>query len=171
MRLCHPPDGSTNPKYKLLCFITTKKNFCKEKNALAFNQDRCCHLVLCLQLIPFHCTQPSPKVRCFPLAPHPLVHWEISNHSVSCNYKMIFKNDQLKGNLFWNWDDSKRPSLLCCWRGSFKLVSSCVTVLITKLSRFSATRQVTLVLPTNASNVTKIELNFFYYYDGQNWVW
>ncbi len=51
MRLCHPPDGSTSPKYKLLCFITTKK-ICKEKNALAFNQDRCCHLVLCLRLIP-----------------------------------------------------------------------------------------------------------------------
>jgi hypothetical protein len=28
--------------------------FCKEKNALAFNWDRFCHLVLCLQLIPFH---------------------------------------------------------------------------------------------------------------------
>ncbi len=53
MRLCHPPDGSTSPKYKLLCFITTKKN-CKEKNALAFNQEGCCHLVLCLWLIPFH---------------------------------------------------------------------------------------------------------------------
>ncbi len=36
MRLCHPPDGSTSPKYKLLCFITTNF-FCKEKNALAFN--------------------------------------------------------------------------------------------------------------------------------------
>ncbi len=24
MRLCHPPDGSTSPKYKLLCLITTK---------------------------------------------------------------------------------------------------------------------------------------------------
>jgi hypothetical protein len=53
MRLCHPPDGSTRPKYKLLFFITTKF-FCKEKNALAFNRDRCCHLVLCLRLIPFH---------------------------------------------------------------------------------------------------------------------
>ncbi len=52
-RLCHPPDGSTSPKHKLLCFITAKK-FCKEKNALAFNWDRCCHLVLCLRLIPFH---------------------------------------------------------------------------------------------------------------------
>jgi hypothetical protein len=54
MRLCHPPDGSTSPEYKLLCFITSKKFFCKEKNALAFNRDRCCHLVICLQLIPFH---------------------------------------------------------------------------------------------------------------------
>ncbi len=53
MRLCHPPDGSTSPKYKLLCFITTKF-FCKEKYALAFNRDRCCQLVLCLRLIPSH---------------------------------------------------------------------------------------------------------------------
>jgi hypothetical protein len=42
-----------SPKYKLLCFITAKK-ICKEKNALGFHQDRCCHLVLCLRLIPFH---------------------------------------------------------------------------------------------------------------------
>jgi hypothetical protein len=53
MRLCHPPDGSTSPKYKLLCFITTKF-FCKEKNTLAFNRDTRCHLVLYLRLIPFH---------------------------------------------------------------------------------------------------------------------
>ncbi len=39
MRLCYPPDGSTSPKNKLVCFITAKK-ICKEKNALAFNQDR-----------------------------------------------------------------------------------------------------------------------------------
>jgi len=25
MRLCHPQDGGTSLKYKLLCFITTKK--------------------------------------------------------------------------------------------------------------------------------------------------
>ncbi len=43
-------------QYKLLCFITTKIFFGKEKNTLAFNRDRCCHLVLCLQLIPFHST-------------------------------------------------------------------------------------------------------------------
>jgi hypothetical protein len=54
MRLCHPPVGSTSPKYKLLYFITTKK-ICNEMNAPAFNQDRCCHLVLSLRLIPFHC--------------------------------------------------------------------------------------------------------------------
>ncbi len=44
--LHHSPDGITNPKYKLLCFITII--------FLAFRWDRCCHLVLCLQLIPFH---------------------------------------------------------------------------------------------------------------------
>ncbi len=58
MRLCYPPDGSTSPKYKLLCFITTNF-FCKEKNAPAFNRDRCCHLVLCLRLIPFHWRDPK----------------------------------------------------------------------------------------------------------------
>jgi len=61
MRLRHPPDGSTSSKYKLLCFKTTKK-ICKVKNALAFNRDRCCHLVLCLRLIPFHCVNFSMLV-------------------------------------------------------------------------------------------------------------
>jgi hypothetical protein len=37
------------------CVSLQLKNFCKEKNTLAFNRDRCCHLVLCLRLIPFHC--------------------------------------------------------------------------------------------------------------------
>jgi hypothetical protein len=41
----HPLDGVTSPKYKLLCFLTTEL-FCKEKNALAFNRDRCCLLAL-----------------------------------------------------------------------------------------------------------------------------
>ncbi len=49
----HPPDGSTSPKYKLLCFITTKI-FLQREASLAFNRDRCCHLVLCLRLIPSH---------------------------------------------------------------------------------------------------------------------
>jgi len=31
MRLSHPPDGSTSPKYKLLCFITTKKILQREE--------------------------------------------------------------------------------------------------------------------------------------------
>jgi hypothetical protein len=43
--LYHPPDGINNPKYKLLHFLTTI--FCKELKAVAFNWDRCCHLVLC----------------------------------------------------------------------------------------------------------------------------
>jgi hypothetical protein len=31
MRLCHPPDGSTSPKYKLLFFIKTKKKLQREE--------------------------------------------------------------------------------------------------------------------------------------------
>ena len=52
MGLYHPLDGKTNLKYKLLCFLTPNKKISKRK-ALAFNQDRCCHLALCLQLILF----------------------------------------------------------------------------------------------------------------------
>ncbi len=52
--LHQPLDGITNPKYKLKCFLTTNIFFFKEKKALAFNRDRCCHLAFCLQLIPFH---------------------------------------------------------------------------------------------------------------------
>ena len=51
--LYHPLAGITNLKYKLLCFLTPDKKISKRK-ALAFNQDRCCHLALCLQLILFH---------------------------------------------------------------------------------------------------------------------
>ncbi len=51
-----PPDGVTNPQYKLLHFSMITL-FCKEKKTLAFNWDRCCHLALCLQLILFHFQQ------------------------------------------------------------------------------------------------------------------
>jgi hypothetical protein len=54
MRLCHPPDGSARPKYKLLCFKPPYV-FKEIQNALAFNRDMCCHLALCLRLLPFHC--------------------------------------------------------------------------------------------------------------------
>ena len=55
MGLDHPLDGITNHKYKLLHFLAIII-FYKEKKALAFNQDMCCHLALCLQLILFHCS-------------------------------------------------------------------------------------------------------------------
>jgi hypothetical protein len=55
MGLYHPSDGVTNPKYKFFRFLGTKF-FCQERNELAFNRDRCCHLVLCLQLIIFYLT-------------------------------------------------------------------------------------------------------------------
>jgi hypothetical protein len=53
MGLYHPLDGVTNLKYKLLYFLTPNKKISKRK-ALAFNWDRCCHLVICLWLILFH---------------------------------------------------------------------------------------------------------------------
>ncbi len=53
MGLYHPLDGKPNLKFKLLCFLTPNKKISKRK-ALAFNRDRCCHLVLCLWLILFH---------------------------------------------------------------------------------------------------------------------
>ncbi len=50
MGLYDPIDGVTNLKYVLMCFLTTIF-FYKEKKALGFKWDRCCHLVLCLWLI------------------------------------------------------------------------------------------------------------------------
>jgi len=47
--LHHTRDSVTNLKYKL-CFLSS---FYKENEALAFNQERCYHLVLCIWLIIF----------------------------------------------------------------------------------------------------------------------
>ena len=48
----YPLDGVTNPKYKLLYFLTTIFVW-KWKKVPAFNWDRCCHLALCLWLTLF----------------------------------------------------------------------------------------------------------------------
>jgi hypothetical protein len=45
-----PLDGNTILKFKPLGFLIPNKKNSKRK-ALAFNQDRCCHAALCLQLI------------------------------------------------------------------------------------------------------------------------
>jgi len=55
-----PLGGITNLKYRLLCYVTPNKKFSKRK-AIAFNQDGCCHLVLCLQLILFHLEHHLPS--------------------------------------------------------------------------------------------------------------
>ncbi len=51
IRLHYPINGVRDPKYKLLHFI--QLTFFLKKRELAFNRDRCCHLVLCLRLILF----------------------------------------------------------------------------------------------------------------------
>jgi len=53
MGLYRTLDGITNLKYKLLYFLTPNKKISKTE-VLAFNWDRCCHLMLFLQLILFH---------------------------------------------------------------------------------------------------------------------
>jgi hypothetical protein len=53
IRLYRTLECVTNPKYKFLHFLITII-FYKDKRALAFNQDSCCHLALCLWLILFH---------------------------------------------------------------------------------------------------------------------
>ncbi len=53
MRLCHPPEAVPIPS--ISCCVSNHHNlFYQIQNALAFNRDTCCHLVLCLQLLPFH---------------------------------------------------------------------------------------------------------------------
>ncbi len=39
------------------CFLNHHNLFYQIHNALAFKRDTCCHLVLCLQLLPFHYTK------------------------------------------------------------------------------------------------------------------
>ncbi len=41
------------------CVLNHHDLFCQIQNALAFNWDRCCHLALCLQLLPFNCLNRS----------------------------------------------------------------------------------------------------------------
>jgi hypothetical protein len=53
IRLCHPPDGSTSPSISC-CVLNHHNLFYQIQNAPAFNQDTCCHLGLCLRLLPFH---------------------------------------------------------------------------------------------------------------------
>ncbi len=51
----HPIDGISNPKYKLLHFLT--RNFLakwRRHQLIHYNQDRCCLLALCLWLILLH---------------------------------------------------------------------------------------------------------------------
>ncbi len=51
MRLCHPPVAVPS----ISCCVLNHHNlFYQIQNALAFNQDMCCHLALCLWLLPFH---------------------------------------------------------------------------------------------------------------------
>jgi len=95
MRLCQPPDGNTSPKYTLLCFITTKK-ICKEKNALAFNRDRCCFLVLSLQLIPSHLASSEP-------IKHETMLLDYIKVSIQGKYFSLFKVEPLKARCHVVW--------------------------------------------------------------------
>jgi hypothetical protein len=61
--LYHALGGITNPKYKLSHFLATKQIY--KELVLAFNRDRCCHLVLCLWLILFQWLQQSSNKTSF----------------------------------------------------------------------------------------------------------
>jgi hypothetical protein len=96
MGLHHPLEGITNPKYKLLHFWATKMKLYKEKKALALNRNRCCHLVLCLQLILFHCVCLSIMPACLSMFPLfiRLCVFDFWTHSISSNfaaYKLFYQ--------------------------------------------------------------------------------
>jgi len=50
----HQLNGITNPKNKLLHFLTTKYFFAMTGRHQLLTRDRCCHLSLSLQLILLH---------------------------------------------------------------------------------------------------------------------
>jgi hypothetical protein len=46
------------PVPSISCCVLSHYNLLYQiQNALAFNWDTCCHLAVCLQLLPFHCTK------------------------------------------------------------------------------------------------------------------
>ncbi len=51
-RIVHP---MAVPVLSISCCVSNHRNlFYQIQNALAFNRDMCCHLALCLRLLPFH---------------------------------------------------------------------------------------------------------------------
>ncbi len=67
IRFPHPQDGSTYPRYKVMCFLYITCYFYKEQNALAFNWDTWCHLALRLQMILLHCVALTKFVKANPV--------------------------------------------------------------------------------------------------------
>ncbi len=94
--LYHPLDGITNLKYGLLCFLTPNKKISKRK-ILAFHQDRCCHLALCLALILFHWHLIELDQVCSTKNPHPPF-W-VCGIMTSC--RMDEKSQRLDS---WEWN-------------------------------------------------------------------
>jgi hypothetical protein len=73
MRLCRPPVGSTVPSISC-CVLNHLNLFYLKQNPLDFNRDMSCHLALCLQLLPFHCTFYKINLAiCFPCYPRHLL--------------------------------------------------------------------------------------------------
>ncbi len=51
-----PNQMAVVPVPSIICYVLNHHNlFYQIHNALAFTQNMCCHLALCLQLLPFHC--------------------------------------------------------------------------------------------------------------------
>ncbi len=59
------------------CVLNHHNLFYQIQNALAFNWDTCCHIALCLQLLPFHCDMiidiEGAKIDCLSLFMCPLL--------------------------------------------------------------------------------------------------
>ncbi len=62
------PHQMAVPVPSISCCVLKHHNlFYQIHNALAFNQDTCCHLALCLQLLPFRWTNSEPMEICSPV--------------------------------------------------------------------------------------------------------
>ncbi len=61
MRLCYHQMAVPVPSISY-CGLNHHNVFYQIQNALAFNQDTCYHLALCLQLLPFHMLTPMKTV-------------------------------------------------------------------------------------------------------------
>ncbi len=84
------------------CVLNHHNLFCQIQNALAFNRDTCCHLALCLWILPFHWPRNQGK---YSLA---YCYWHFTNDG-----RLMYACLGSLGDIITNWKNQGRHHLVC----------------------------------------------------------